>query len=173
MNALRPEIRSSFRIRSELISQTFELTTTDVSEVHASRPRCGALVQINRNSELLSHPGAELFRQLDAILHRGILERNERHDVGRADSRVLTFMLPEIDTLCRCAHSRKRSLYGVLGRYNERYHRSVVRNVGGGIEYRDAFRRRDCIANGADDFRATSLGKIRHAFYEFHRSILI
>ena len=81
----------------ELVAQSLELSPANVREIHARWARCRSLIEINGNLQLTANPLAKLLRENHAVFHRRTFERNERNDIRRADTRMLSLMLPQID----------------------------------------------------------------------------
>src|SRR5207244_2879828 len=73
-------------------AQTLELPLAQGGEALALRPRGGSRVQIHGNRQLAPHPLGEGPRQGDAVGHRDVAQRDERHYVRRPHSRVLSLM---------------------------------------------------------------------------------
>src|SRR3954467_10383869 len=134
MNFRWAKIRIARGVFSELLTQPFEFATANVGEILSRRRRCRALVEVHGDLELLADALSKLARESDAVLHRRPLERNERHDVRRANARVLSRMLAKIDALRGRGDSGKGRVYGALDGRDEGYHRSVVRSIRRDIE---------------------------------------
>ena len=94
----------------ELLAQTLEFSTANVGQILARGRRGGALVEIDGNLQLAADPLAECARQRDTVFHRRAFERDERHDIRRANSRMLARVLTEVDSLRRSLDSGERCL---------------------------------------------------------------
>src|SRR2546430_11838519 len=106
------EVRIAGRISSQLLAESLGFSTANLREILTGWSRCRALVEINRNLQLSSYLFAERAGESYAILHGGSLEGNERHDVGRANARMLAGMLAQIDVLSCDLDACQHSLHG-------------------------------------------------------------
>jgi hypothetical protein len=89
------------------------------------------------------------------------VERNEWHDIGRADARMFALMLREIDAVPRHGHRRERRRHRRLERRDAGDHGAMVRDVAGDIEHVRARRVGYGVANRRDHRRDTAYGEIR------------
>ncbi len=104
-----PAGRSPAPIRlRHLRREPLELAAPDVLEVLARRIGGRLLVEIDRDAEPFGDGRGDVLRQRDALLHRDALDRHERHDVDRAEPRMLALVLPEIDGGQRLLEERHR-----------------------------------------------------------------
>src|SRR5512141_2304313 len=120
MNCIRSKVGLALGISPDLVAQSLELPASHVGEILPRITRCRALVEIDRDAQLLSYALAELFGERDAVFHRRIFERNEWNDVGSSDPGMLTGVLPQIDALGRCANSLESCLNGMIDGHDER-----------------------------------------------------
>ena len=102
------------------------------------------------------------------MLHGRAFERNERHDVGGADARMLALMRGEIDAVPGHLHGGEGRRYGRVERSHERDHRSMMRRIAGHIEHMGTWRAGDCVTNRGDHHWVAALGKVRDTFNERH-----
>ena len=168
MEFARAEVGLPRGIRADIVAQPFEFSATHVGEILARGRGGGTLVEVDRYAELGGHPRAELSGEGDTVLHRGALERDERHHVGGPDARMLTPMRGQIDALLRDRHRREGGRDRRLERGDEGDHRAMMRWVAGDIEQVGTRRTRDRVANRGDHHRVAALGEIRDAFDERH-----
>ena len=168
MHGGRPEVGRALRGRPDVGTNALELTTTNVGEILTVGARGGALVQEDRNAQLVAHTCAELAREGDAVLHRRALERDERHDVRGAHAGVLTGVRGEIDALLRLADARERRVDNDVDRRDECDDAAIVAGVGAGIEDMRARHRRDGVTDGANDLGSPAFGEVGNALDELH-----
>ena len=167
MQQRRAEIGRPLRCR-QLGGQPFELATPDVLQIAACRGRGGLLVQEYGQVEAFGDGGGSLARQRDAIGHRRPLERHERHDVDRTESRVLSLMPPQIDPgeggLEERDH-RRRQRVAIAGKGQDG---AVVRGIRLQVEEADAGNRAHRGADGLDRRGVPAFADVRDALDDGH-----
>ncbi len=107
---------------------------------------------------------ADFPRERHAVRHRHAFERHERHDVHRADARMLAAMRAQIDVGDRALEQRQHRALDAGGVAGEREDRAVVRRVGGVIEQAHAVDRANRVGHRRDDLGPASFADVRHAF---------
>ena len=89
----RAEVGRPLRPR-HLRREPFELAAADVFEVLPRGLAGGFLVEIDRHARSARRPSAPTsLRQRHAVGHRHALDRDERHDVDRAEPRMLALVV--------------------------------------------------------------------------------
>src|SRR5687768_6470328 len=101
MDSIRTVVRSPRLVLADAVAATLEFTLARVGGAPAFRARRSRSVGEARSLELASDPRAETPRELDALLHAHVLDRDERNDVGRVHPWMLAGVLAEIDELLR------------------------------------------------------------------------
>jgi hypothetical protein len=86
------EVRQPRGIEPNLFTQSFEAAAAEVREVGPVRVPRGAFIQVDRNVQLTPYALRQLLRQDHAIAHGDARKRNQRHNVGSADTRMNTGM---------------------------------------------------------------------------------
>jgi hypothetical protein len=157
VHVIRPEVRIALRVGAKLRQQRFEFSTPYLGEILPRRAAGGSFVQVHRDLELSPHPLTESMGERYAVLHSGVLERDERNHVRCTDTRVLACMLAEVDPVARFANSGERRFHSAFHGRDERDHGAVVRLIRGNIEYGDAAHRGDRVPDCGDDFRPSAL----------------
>ena len=158
----RPSLLGHFR------AQPFELAAPDVLEVAARRIGGRVFVQIDRDGEALRHLGPDFPRQRDAVGHGRALDRDKRHDVDRAQARVLTAVRAQVDVGRRALEERQDGVLEASRVADHGEHRAVVRRVRGMIEQPYAGNATDRLGHRRDDIRPPSLADVGNALDQRH-----
>ena len=83
--------------RRDLLAQALVLAAAHVGQLDPLGHGRGSRVEIDGELEARRDPPPEVAGEPDARLQRGRAERHERHDVDRADPRVLAGLLLHVD----------------------------------------------------------------------------
>ena len=130
------------------------------------------LVQEHRDVEAPRDFRADLPSQLNALHHRHAFNRDERHDVDRAEARVLAAMRPQIDVGDGARDQREDGVSDALGVARQRENRAVVRRIGRMVEQAHAGDAADGDRHLVDDLGPAALAHIRNALDYGHASIV-
>ena len=160
------EIRLPLRVRTDLLFQGFILAPADVFQVSPLRGRGSLLVEVDRNVQFLSHPPAQAPGDLDAVLHRHLADRHERHHVSRPEAWVLALVLIQVDQFSRRGDPLIGSLLHRLRLSDEGQHCAVVIGVRVLVQHDHPRHPLDGSLDLLDHLRAARFGKIRDAFYD-------
>ena len=168
VDPVRALVGDALGVLADPLAQPLELALPDVGEALARRPRGGVGVEEDGDLELLPDPRAEPLRVPDAVLHRAVLERDERDHVRRAHPRVLALVLREVEQARGRRRHAERRLDGGVRRPYERHDGAVVVRVHLGAEERDARHVLACCDDLVDDLAPPPFAEIWNAFDELH-----
>ena len=152
--------------RREHVAETLVLRLADVREADALRTRGGARVEVDGDLVPLGDLAPEGVRQSDAFFHRHAGQRHERHDIHRAEARVLALVRAHVDLEVRGGDQRVRGGCNGVGVAGEREDRAVVIDVAGLIEEPDARNVADGFRESVDHVAAAALADVGHAFHQ-------
>ena len=149
------------------VRQAVESALSDQLEPTPLRARRRVLIEEHRNTQA---PDAfpDSPRQRDRIGHRGVAQRDEGHDVERADSWMNAGVPAEIDQLHGVCCERDGGIREVRRITGERQDRPMVRGVGRAVEQTDALDAADCFRERVHDRRIASLADVWNALEERH-----
>ena len=159
------EVGCALGLCAHLLHQPFELAAPDILQVDAIRPTRRGFVEVHRHAEPLPDPLAELFGQPHTIFDAHTFHGHERHHVRRADARMHTLVLPQVDQLHRLRHRAKRRLRHLPGLARERNHAPVVIGVHFAIENRHAPHGKNGRGQRVHPGGVASFGKVRDALH--------
>ncbi len=163
MYARLAEIGLARGISRNVGADPLELTAANVFQILAfGRGRSG-FVKIDRNLEALRDLGPHMARHGYAVFDGDAVNRDKRHDIGRAHARVRALMFGEIDQLGGLPYSANRGFLNGLALADQRNHAAVVVGIHLAVEQIDAGNLHG-FDNGIDFGRVAAFGKIRNAF---------
>ena len=114
---------------------------------------------------------AEPVRELDALVHRHTRERDERHDVDRAQARVRAFMRFHVDVAVRDVDERMRRAHHRVGFTGVGEDRAVVVDVARAVQQANAIGRANRVGQAVDEIAAPAFAHVRNALDELrHRA---
>ena len=148
--------------------QPFELAAADVFEVLARGVRRGLLVEKDRDLKAFGDRGADVLRERHAFGHRDTLDRNERHDIDGAETRMLAPVLPQVDGVERDGKERQRRRLDRRRVAGQREDGAVVGGVGRMVEQANARRLPDGLREALDDVGAAALADVGDRFDDRH-----
>src|SRR5205085_4828451 len=93
---------------ANLLREVLEAAGANGGQVATMFRRRRGFIEIDRDVKTLGDLARSRVRDLDALLHRRVLERNERHDVDRADTRMRAVMNAQIDARNRDVEQPQR-----------------------------------------------------------------
>ena len=91
------EVGNAVGIDADFVAGFLEFAAPNVGEVRAVGSRRRAFIQKHGNAKFGSYACAERFREGDALIHRGVAERDEGADVGSANARVLACVRGQVE----------------------------------------------------------------------------
>ncbi len=119
---------------------------------------CELAVEEDRERQLAADLARDLERRLARASHVLRPYRDDRHDVGRADPRVRTEVVAQVDAIACAGDPRDERVHQLLLLADEREHRTVVVDVGVHVEHACVRAQRG--ADGVDHRAVTPLGEI-------------
>jgi hypothetical protein len=152
------------------LAQLLEADVAHVGQVPALGAQRRGLVEVDRDLELASDALAQRVRGAHALLHRRALERHERHDVGRADARVLALVLRQVDQLLGLGDGAERGLAALARRADEGHDGAVVARVQAVVDQLHAAHGADRRPGSARRQRAAPFAEVGDALDERHGS---
>ena len=116
-------------------------------------------------------PVGEAVRELDAVVHRRVTERHDRHHVHRTDPRVLALVRVQVDQRDRLGDQPVEGREHRLMLAGQREDRAVVAGVARPIQQVHAVDRVEGGRQPVHDLEPTALGHVRDGLDE-HPSML-
>ena len=150
----------------ELLGQRLVLPLADLGQGTPLGLPGGVFVEIDRNVEFFADPLAQPFGHLDAVLHGGALDRDQRADVGGAHPGMGPGVLGHVDQLSRLGDGPEGGLFHRLGRADEGDHGAVGRGAGVDIQEHGPLHRLDLGGDRVDHAAVPPLAEVRHALDE-------
>jgi len=166
------DIRIAFRDRAYLLYERLELAASDVFQVCAIGKARGGLVKIDRDFQFAPDLGAEPLGELHTLFQRDTLDRNKRNHVGRADARVRTLLLGQIDQRDGLLHRAERSIGNRGRRTGEGQHAAVMIGIGFTIQQDHLGNGEDCLYDCVNFSGIAAFRKIGDTLYELARHLL-
>src|SRR5579859_2255392 len=135
------------------------------------RPALTMAVEENRDMKVIPDSLCELMRHLTAFGQRRAVQRHDRHDVGRPDSRMDSRMISKVDLIDRTRDSPQKSIDKLGPKPCKRDHDTVVIRVGIRVENMGSTSSR---RDRGNHLATPPFRKIRHRLEEaFHRSVRV
>jgi hypothetical protein len=156
----RAKVGSPVGVRFDFGLEALVLAAPNIFQVGAVGSSSGGLVQVNRDGQLFAHARAEPPRHGDTVFHRDARDRDERHDICGADTRMTSPVLAEVNQLGGAPNRRKDSPLDRFRLADKGHDGTIVIGVGVMIEQRDAGRGRNGGQDGINHLGPAAFGKI-------------
>ena len=155
----------------DLIAESLVLPAAYVGQAHPVRAASGVGIEEDGDVVALRDALGETVREFDAVVHRRVTERHDRHDVDRPDSRVLTLVRVQIDERDRLGDQPVQGDEHRLMLARQREDRAVVAGVARPVKEIHAVDRFEGSRQPVNDLEPAALGHVRDGLDE-HPSML-
>ncbi len=157
----------------DLDLEALVLSASNIGELDPFGATGGPGVEVDREVEPGRDPLPEPFGQLDALVHRRVAERDERHDVDGPDARVLAGLLIHVDLVDGDLEHALEGFGDGVGVAGEGEDAAVVARIARPIEEVGTRHRSRRVGQSFDDVEAPPFGHVRDGFdEERHGSIV-
>ena len=126
-------------------------------------------VEVNRNRKLAPDSLSRFVGERYTIFNRDAAHRNKREHISRADARMLTPMLSQIDQLSCFRDRAYRRFYDHFRRSDKCDHGSIVIRIDVSIENGRAIHRPDRLRN---QFHHLGLAAFTEVWYTLNQTVL-
>jgi hypothetical protein len=163
MHGAVADVRRAVRFGRDRVADLLELAAAQVGEVHMVGSHGGTFVEVDRNAQLAPDAVRGGSGERGGVLHRQSPNRDERHDVGGAHSRMRARMARQVDPLDGAGDTGDGRPDDGIRLTGECDHRAIVIHVGLAPEQQDSGYGCDRVDDRVDDVEIAALAEIRNA----------